>query len=463
MINENNKGYGVINTPIKLRNYDYNVCASKNIKECPDKYTIPEENIPDVHDQKWTNMCVAYTLCECAEAKRKQEGNKIHYSEAWTYSRHENRGNYTGEGMYAEIALKGSLNLGFLDKRYFDFMIDVPEIISIAKNRDDLKKLSIFKPKAYYDINYAMSDKKWDSLKLALVNTELPIVLVSHTFFKGGSHCILGIGYSDEYKGKKRRCVEFQNSWGKEYGDNGRSFIPFDKIDEIYTISWDKPFIPFVDVKESDWFYDDVCSAYLAGYIKGITNTEFYPNENMIRGDIAIILSRLIEKIEYSINSFIKSKQQAGDNASLIKYKTSKDCQQDFSDVDKDDYYSDAIYNVCANQLMNGKHDKIFDPIASTTRAEMATILVRVFEDVIKRLEVSFNKKLYIGLDQINDFSDVDKDVWYYEYVRSIQKYGLMNGTSNKTFEPDRNITRAEGAATMCRLFKKIENLFDQI
>ena len=38
-----------------------------------------------------------------------------------------------------------------------------------------------------------------------------------------------------------------------------------------------------------------------------------------------------------------------------------------------------------------------------------------------------------------------------------------MNGTSNKTFEPDRNITRAEGAATMCRLFKKIENLFDQI
>lgn len=463
MFSENERGCGAIIRPAKLRGYDYEVSGAANVESLPDKYTIPEKNIPDVHDQKWTNMCVAYTLCECAEAKRKQMGESVHFSEAWTYAREETRGDYEGEGMYTDKALKGSLKLGFLEKPYFDFMIDVPDILKMAGDRDDLLKLSDFSPKAYYPINYALEDKKWETLKKALVETELPIVVVSQRFFKGGSHCILGIGYSDEYKGKKRRCIEFQNSWGEEYGNNGRSFIPLDMVNEIYVIDWKSPVMPFTDVKSSDWFYDGVRSAYLAGYVKGITDTEFYPDENMIRGDIAMILSRMMDKIEYSVNSFIRSQKQEGFKASYIEYKKAGDCTQSFSDVEADDYYCEAIRHVCANGFMNGKGENIFDPTAATTRAEMAAILSRVFKDVVKRLENSFGITIPIIVASPVKFSDVSESEWYYSCIESANGYRLMQGTSKDTFEPDRNITRAEGAVTMCRLFKKIEGLFEII
>ena len=59
MINENNKGYGVISTPIKLRNYDYNSFASFILQEQPYKeedFSTPQERITDilmkVHAQK---------------------------------------------------------------------------------------------------------------------------------------------------------------------------------------------------------------------------------------------------------------------------------------------------------------------------------------------------------------------------------------------------------------------------
>lgn len=463
MFSENERGCGANYRPAKLRDYDYEVSGAANVESLPDKYTIPEGYIPEVHDQKWTNMCVAYTLCECAEAKRKQMGESVHFSEAWTYSREENRGDYEGEGMYADRALKGSLKLGFLKKPYFDFMIDVPDIINMAAERDDLLKLSDFRPKAYYPINYALEDKKWETAKKNLVGTKLPIVIASQRFFKGGGHCVPGIGYSDEYKGKKRRCIEFQNSWGKEYGNNGRGFIPLDMVDEIYVLSWDEPKFPFTDVKSGDWFYDGVRSAYLAGYVKGITDTEFYPDENMIRGDIAMILSRMMNKIEYSVNSFIRSQKQEGFKASYIEYKKADDCTQSFSDVEADDYYYEAIRHVCANGFMNGKGENIFDPTAATTRAEMAAILSRVFENVVKRLENSFGISPSVAKIDPIKFSDVSENEWYYSCIESARGYGLMQGTSKDTFEPDRNITRAEGAVTMCRLFKKIEELFEKI
>lgn len=40
-------------------------------------------------------------------------------------------------------------------------------------------------------------------------------------------------------------------------------------------------------------------------------------------------------------------------------------------------------------------------------------------------------------------FSDVDADAWYAEAVMYCQEHGLMNGTSNTTFEPEGSLTRA--------------------
>ena len=51
-------------------------------------------------------------------------------------------------------------------------------------------------------------------------------------------------------------------------------------------------------------------------------------------------------------------------------------------------------------------------------------------------------------------FEDVPVDAWYYKDVKNMYFAGMMNGTSETTFEPDRPITRAEAAALINRVLK---------
>lgn len=457
---------GVIPRPAKLRNYDYAVAVSKEpLTHLPDKYTIPEKNIPEVHDQTWTQMCVAYSLCQCAEGKDLHDGNEsVHYSPSWIYGRDELRDGYEGEGLYAQTAMDGILKVGFLKSLYFDFLKDVPEILTLSQSRDDLLPLSLENcPKAYYEINYALKDKKWNMLRQALVETERPVFIISDTFFKGGSHAIIAIGYADEFKGKKGRFVQFQNSWGTEYKDNGRYYMPFEKVDDIYVLSWEEPKFPFADVKKSDWFYDSVKHAYLSGFVTGTSETDFSPYDNMIRGDMAVILSRMFEKLKQSINAFVRTQLQEGRSVREINFKTPDECTVSFDDVECDDYYYNAIRFMCANGIMTGVTDKEFDPTAAITRAEVATIISRTYMSIVRCLELAFKQKITIPRIQHISFKDVVNGDWFYNYVYDTQTLGLMSGDGDGTFAPNRSITRAEGAAVMCRLFKAIEKLLEQL
>ena len=457
---------GVIPRPAKLRNYDYAVAVSKEpLTHLPDRYTIPEKNIPEVHDQTWTQMCVAYSLCQCAEGKDLHDGNEsAHYSPSWIYGRDELRDGYEGEGLYAQTAMDGILKVGFLKSLYFDFLKDVPEILSLSQSRDDLLPLSLENcPKAYYGINYAIKDKKWSMFKQALVETECPVFIISDTFFKGGSHAIIAVGYTDELNGKKGRFVQFQNSWGTEYKDNGRYYMPFEKVDDIYVLSWDEPKFPFADVKKSDWFYDSVKHAYLSGFVTGTSETDFSPYDNMIRGDMAVILTRMFEKLKQSINAFARTQLQEGRSVREINFKTPDECTVSFDDVECDDYYYNAIRFMCANGIMTGVTDKEFDPTAAITRAEVATIISRTYMSIVRCLELAFKQKITIPRTKHISFKDVVNGDWFYNYVYDTQTLGLMSGDGDGTFAPNRSITRAEGAAVMCRLFKAIEKLLEQL
>ena len=50
---------------------------------------------------------------------------------------------------------------------------------------------------------------------------------------------------------------------------------------------------PFTDVKESDWFYDDVMFVYGNGLMSGTSATTFGPNLNTTRAQIAVIFYRM--------------------------------------------------------------------------------------------------------------------------------------------------------------------------
>lgn len=70
----------------------------------------------------------------------------------------------------------------------------------------------------------------------------------------------------------------------------------------------------------------------------------------------------------------------------------------------------------------------------------------------------------YLLLDEKNSnvlmpFEDVSEDKWYYKAVQHVYNAGLMNGTSESTFEPERTMTRAEMAQVLVNLCKKFDEV----
>lgn len=58
-------------------------------------------------------------------------------------------------------------------------------------------------------------------------------------------------------------------------------------------------------------------------------------------------------------------------------------------------------------------------------------------------------------------FTDVPKDAWYYSAIKHVFFNGMMNGTSETTFEPEKPLTRAEVATLINRVLKCMDERFD--
>ncbi len=70
-------------------------------------------------------------------------------------------------------------------------------------------------------------------------------------------------------------------------------------------------------------------------------------------------------------------------------------------------------------------------------------------------------KRGYLIMDSKNGdlmpFTDVAEDKWYHDAVKHVYNAGLMNGTSDTTFDPEKPMTRAELAQVLVNLCKKLD------
>lgn len=98
-----------------------------------------------------------------------------------------------------------------------------------------------------------------------------------------------------------------------------------------------------------------------------------------------------------------------------------------------------AIEALASRGIINGKTEKAFEPNATMTRAEFATIVVQ---------------GLGLVPEDNGKFSDVSSKDWYAPYIGTANSYGIVNGNSTTTFNPNGTINRQEAAAMIARAAK---------
>ena len=98
-----------------------------------------------------------------------------------------------------------------------------------------------------------------------------------------------------------------------------------------------------------------------------------------------------------------------------------------------------AVEALASRGIINGKSEDSFEPDSTMTRAEFATIITRG-----------------LGLPQKSNgiFSDVSGSDWFYTFVNTAYSYGIVNGVSEKEFNPNGTITREEAAVMVARAAK---------
>ncbi|NBD23162.1 S-layer homology domain-containing protein [Paenibacillus glycinis] len=108
----------------------------------------------------------------------------------------------------------------------------------------------------------------------------------------------------------------------------------------------------------------------------------------------------------------------------------------------RNNYATEAIVNMTKLHFITGTGDRLFQPDKAISRAEFMTMIGRM-----------------LGIRPVSGaippFADVPKTAWYDAWVQPAIQLGLAEGTSPRTFEPNRAVTREEAAVILARALKQ--------
>ena len=227
--------YGCKKEKDDKRDYKSYVCSGKTTVY-PDKYEI---EMPKVKDQSIINSCVAHSLATFLEETYKQD--KLKFSTGFIYG-YRPIGYSQDEGMYPREAIKTLLKVGDVPKERFDYNKEMPEIKKLVdKNLDVLKPIAeIYKIDSYSRI-YTTNEIKKCIFNDIPVPISVPVyndlaydkdtfVIKEPSGNLNGYHMMIIYGYN-------KNGWLIQNSWGTEWGNNGRAILPYDyELDTAWAI-----------------------------------------------------------------------------------------------------------------------------------------------------------------------------------------------------------------------------------
>lgn len=170
----------------------------------------------------------------------------------------------------------------------------------------------------------------------------------------------------------------------------------------------------FTDVDHNSWAYPYIQDVVNKGLFNGTGEGKFSPNNTMDRGMIVTVLSRM-------------AGVQVDNNA-----KTS------FPDVEPGHFYTGAVEWAVQNGITEGFEDGTFRPNSPVTRAQVAVFLLRYASYAMLLLPETAAEKVFTDSNRIPN--------WAKDAVKTLQMAGIIAGYEDGSFQPMRNISRAEAA-----------------
>jgi len=166
--------------------------------------------------------------------------------------------------------------------------------------------------------------------------------------------------------------------------------------------------LPFTDVAAGDWYFDSVYYAYENGLMNGMTPTTFGPGEKLTRGMLMTILARLdgvntaggatwySVGMQWAVEKGISdgtmpeaniTREQAAAMlyrfvGSPVQYDNYLGSYPDSAKVSA--WATDAMSWAVSVGLIGGDDAGRLNPTGTASRAEIATMLMRFVENVVK-------------------------------------------------------------------------------
>ena len=191
--------------------------------------------------------------------------------------------------------------------------------------------------------------------------------------------------------------------------------MPGSKVEVKATFMEDNSVLNFFyDVPNGAYFYEAVKWAVDKGITNGLSDTMFGPYESCTRAQIVTFLWRAAGSPEPKTAS-------------------------SFTDVPANAYYAKAVAWTVENGITNGMTATMFAPDATCTRGQSVTFLYRALKGTASGS---------------TNFTDVQSDAFYADAINWAVANNVTNGTSNTTFSPNADCTRAEIVTFLYRAYQ---------
>ena len=170
---------------------------------------------------------------------------------------------------------------------------------------------------------------------------------------------------------------------------------------------------PFDDVRNGDWYFDQVIFVHNSNLFAGTSDTTFSPGTTMTRAMMVQVLYNLEDSPASS--------------------------SPGFSDVPSSQWYYKAVGWAAENKIVTGVGSNSFAPTKAITREEMAVILHKY--SIYKDSSLTYQRDSKIFSDQSKISS------WASNAVNTMYRAEILSGYNDGSFRPDGNATRAEVAS----------------